>query len=429
MRLPLRTLFVLLLCTAPLAAGNWPAWRGPDGQGHSSEKDLPIRWSPTDNVRWKTPLPDQGNSSPIVWGDRVFITQATDKVHWPPVPNAGGLASARKRGLLCFNRADGKLLWRRDTLYEAKESTHPTNPFCSASPVTDGTRVVASFGSAGLVCHDFAGKELWRRELGKLEHIWGNASSPILYRDLVILWCGPGERQFLLAVRQSDGTTVWERDEPGGSYGADKNWLGSWSTPVIARIGDHDELILGVPEKVKAFDPTTGKDLWSCAGLGKLVYTSPVVSAEGIVVVMGGFHGPALAVRAGGKGDVTQTHRLWLHKDKIPQRIGSPVLVNDHVYVLNDNGVVQCLDVKTGKDLWNGQRLGTASTWGSMVAADGRLYVTNREGDTFVLAAAPKYELIAKNSIGEPVYASMAVADGDLFLRTYKNLWCIGGKK
>jgi outer membrane protein assembly factor BamB len=429
MVLRIGALLVLLVGALPTFAGNWPAWRGPDGQGHSPEKDLPTQWTKTTNVRWKAPLPDAGNSTPIVWGDRVFLTQATEKVDWPPKPNSGGPASARRRSVLCFDRGNGKLLWQRDTIYEAKESTHPTNPFCSASPVTDGERVIASLGSAGLVCYDFAGKELWRKELGKLEHIWGNASSPVLFGDLAILWCGPGERQFLLAVNKANGEKVWEHQEPGGAYGQDRNWVGSWSTPLVMRVGDHDELILGVPEKLKGFDPKTGKEIWSCAGLGKLVYTSPVCSADGMVVAMAGFHGPAMAVRAGGKGEVTRTHRLWHQSAKVPQRIGSPVIVGDYAYILNDNGIVQCLDLKTGADAWEGKRLTGSSTWGSMVAAGDRLYVTTRDGDTFILAASPKFEQLAKNSLGEPVYASIAVSDGELFIRSYNNLWCIGDKK
>src|SRR5262249_25069116 len=159
-----------------------------------------------------------------------------------------------------------------------------------------------------------------------------NASSPILYRDFAILWCGPGERQFLLAVNKATGQTVWEHQEPGGNFGKDsKDWLGSWATPIIVKIEDHDELILGVPGKVKGFDPKTGKELWFCSGLGNLVYTSAVCSGSGIVVAMGGYGGPALAVRAGGKGDVTTTHRLWHQPQKHPQRIGSPVIVGEHV--------------------------------------------------------------------------------------------------
>jgi outer membrane protein assembly factor BamB len=427
MKTCLCALLACLICATAVLAGNWPAWRGPEGNGRSPEKDLPLQWSKTDNIRWKVPLPDEGNSSPIVWGDRIFLTQATERVDKPP--SLGGPASAYKRWVMCFRRADGKLLWQRETVYKEKESTHPTNPFCSASPVTDGERVIACHGSAGLVCYDLDGKELWRHDLGRLEHIWGNASSPILYNDLCIIWAGPGERQFLRAVNKKTGKQVWQHDEPGGKSGLGEKpsgWLGSWTTPLLVR-GSRDELILGVPRKLKGFDPKTGKELWSCAGMGPLVYTSPLRSKDGIVVAMSGFHGPALAVRTSGDGDIT-ANRLWHHTEKIPQRIGSPVLVGDHVYILNDLGTVQCLELQTGKDLWGSKRL-TGSTWASMVAAGGRLYVTNRVGDTFVLAAKPEFEQLAKNSLGEPVYGSMAVSDGELFIRSYKHLWCISEKK
>ena len=407
---------MLLIATAALPADNWPAWRGPHGDGRSADKAPPLKWSRTENVRWKTPLPGPGNSSPIVWKDRIFLTQALDK--------------GRRRAVLCFDRADGKLLWQRETPYTEKESTHETNPYCSATPVTDGERVIASLGSAGLVCYDFAGKELWRKDVGKLEHIWGNASSPILYGDLAILWCGPGERQFLLAVKKTTGETVWRHDEPGGKSGAagQKEWLGSWCTPIVAHIGDHDELILGVPKKVKAFDPNTGKELWSCSGLGDLVYASPVCSADGIVVAVSGFYGPALAVRAGGSGDVTATHRLWHHTQRHPQRIGSPVIVGGHAYLLNESGLAQCFDVKTGEDLWKKERVSGAS-WSSLVYAAGRLYVNTMKGDTLVLSASPKYELLARNSLGERMLSSIAVADDELFIRSYEHLWYIGRTK
>jgi outer membrane protein assembly factor BamB len=426
---PARILAFTLLLTAHATAANWPAWRGPDGQGHTTEQDLPLKWTATENVRWKVALPDEGNSTPVVWGDRIFVTQATDKKDWPP-PGAGGPASAYKRSLLCLARADGKKLWERTVEYKEKESTHPTNPYCSASPVTDGERVIVSHGSAGMYCYDLDGKELWKKDLGKLEFIWGNAASPILYGDLAILWCGPGERQFLLAVNKKTGETVWEHKEPGGANGFERNgWRGSWSTPVVVKVGDHDELLLGVPKKAKAFDPKTGTELWSCDGPSELFYTSPVY-AGGIAVFMCGFHGPALAVKAGGKGDVTSTHRLWYHKEKIPQRIGSPVIVGDHIYHVNEDGTAQCLELKTGKDVWDKKRL-PGKFWGSLVAtADGKLYTTSMEGTTFVLKADPAmFEELARNPLGERVMASIVISDGELFIRGYKNLWCIGMKK
>jgi outer membrane protein assembly factor BamB len=306
---------LFIFATVPALAGDWPAWRGPHGDGHTAERNLPLKWTSTENVKWKVALPDEGNSTPIIWGDRIFLTQALERVDWPPKPAAGGPASAQRRAVLCLQRSDGKLLWQRDTLYKEKESTHPTNPFCSASPVTDGERVIASLGSAGMVCYDFAGNELWRKELGKLEHIWGNGSSPVLYGNLAILWCGPGQRQFLLAVNKVSGKTVWEKEVPGGKGDSGRPYIGSWSTPILVRVGDQDQLVVPAPERLKAFDPRTGAELWSCDGLhnpnaDELVYTSPVYR-DGIVVAMAGFGGADMAVRADGKGDVSKTHRLW----------------------------------------------------------------------------------------------------------------------
>jgi outer membrane protein assembly factor BamB len=414
----LRAVLLTLVCLVlPASAANWPSWRGGlEGSGHAPDRDLPTHWGPTENVRWKVPLPDDGNSTPVVWGDRIFLTQAVGK------------GAHSRRSLLCLARTDGKLLWQREVVHEEKEPTHATNPYCSASPVTDGERVVASFGSAGLFCWDFAGKELWRKDAGTMEHIWGNASSPILFDNLAILWVGPGPRQVLLAVDKKTGETVWEHAEPGGKSGlaGQTEWVGSWSTPVVIPVEGRDQLVLSVPQKLKGFDPKSGKELWSCDGLGKLVYTSPVC-ADGVIVSMSGYSGPAIAVRTGGKGDCTGTHRLWRHPQGNPQRIGSPVIVGEHVYILNDPGTFQCLELKTGKEVYR-ERLGGTS-WGSLVAAGERLYVTNHAGQTFVLAASPTYKLIAKNMLGERTLSSPAVSDGDLFIRTYKHLWCIGAKK
>jgi outer membrane protein assembly factor BamB len=408
---------VLLLVASPVLAENWPAWRGPTGQGRSAEKDLPLEWSEKSNVKWKVSLPDTGNASPVVWGKRVFITQATDK--------------GKKRGVMCFDRKKGKLLWSRSIPFDSQEPTHETNPYGAATPVVDGERVIASLGSAGLVCWDFEGKQLWHRPMGKMVHIWGNASSPILYGELAILWVGPGEKQTLVAVKKKTGEPAWRHEEPGGKSGlkaGSGDWVGSWTTPLVARVGKRAELILCVPHKVKAFDPKTGKELWSCDGLGPLVYTTPLVSGEGVVVAMSGFHGPALAVKAGGSGDVTGTHRLWVHPRPNPQRIGSAALVGPHAYLINELGQGQCFELKTGKDLWNKARV-TSTTWGSLVHAAGRLYVTNNKGETVVLAAGPKREVLARNRLDDRVMASIAVSDGELFIRGYKHLYCIAARK
>jgi outer membrane protein assembly factor BamB len=393
-------------------AENWPGWRGPRGDGHSGEAAAPLKWSATEGIRWKAKLPGPGMSSPIVWGQRVLLTQALDP-------------EGKQRALLCFDRKDGRELWRQVVPYAEKESTYASEPhYCSASPVTDGERVVVSHGSAGLFCYDLNGKELWRRDFGKCEQIWGNAASPALHGDLVFLNFGPGERTFLVAVDKRTGKDVWKHDIPGGRYGTGQpDWIGSWSTPVIAKSGGKDALLLSWPEALVAYEPTTGRELWRCGGLGKLVYTSPLAGPD-VIVAMGGFGGPAIAVRPGGEGDVTATHRLWQHP-RSPQRIGSGVIVGDHIYILNATGVAECVELKTGRQVWS-ERLGGAS-WGSMVHVAGRLYVTNQQGETAVLAAKPVFEVLARNPLGERSQSSPAVSNGELFIRTYGHLWCVGG--
>lgn len=408
------------------AAADWPGWRGPGGQGLCSESDLPVEWDAAGkNVRWKVALPAEGNSSPIVWGDRVFITQATERSAWPPVKpenfpagtSVGGPAVAERRSVMCFARSDGTLLWKRDTLYKEAESTHSTNPYCSATPVTDGERVIACHGSAGIVCYDMDGNELWFHDVGRLEQVWGNASSPVLYGDLVIQWCGPGERTFLLALDKRTGDVKWRHDEPGGDSGKDGKFLGSWSTPTIAPVGGKDQLVLPVPGKLKGFDPLTGRELWWIAGAGNLIYMSPLVEED--VAVLG-----STAYRIGGEGELKRA-RLW--RGTRGAQVGSGVIADGRMYLLADGGVPVCYDLATGVDLWKDQldrRPGTTA-WGSMVHAGDRLYITDQRGTTIVLAAGPKYQLLAQNELKEHVNASLAISNGDIFIRTWKHLWCI----
>jgi outer membrane protein assembly factor BamB len=407
------------LLAAVAAADNWPGWRGPNGDGKSAEKNLPTTWSNTKNVKWKVNLPEKGHAAPVVWGKRIFLAQPLD-------------AKGKERALWCLDRADGKRLWEQVVPYDDKEPKHATGTYCAATPVTDGERVIVSFGSAGLYCYDFAGKEQWHYDLGKLWHVGGNASSPVLYQNLVILWAGPGERQFLIALDKTTGKKAWQHDEPGGKSGVGtSDWVASWATPLIARVADHDELILAAPKKLKAFDPKTGKELWACDGLGDEVYPSPVISADGIVVAFSGYRGPALACKAGGSGDVTKTHRLWHHKDKgNPQRIGSPVLVGDHCYLVGENGVANCIEIKTGKDLWKA-RLTRANTWSSVLFANGKLYVQDFDANTYLVDASPKFAGPTRNSLGngEQTRSTMAFSDGEVFIRTFRHLWCISEKK
>jgi hypothetical protein len=405
----------LLLAFSAARADNWPAWRGPTGQGQSAEKNLPVKWSATRNVKWKVPLPDAGNSTPVVWGDKVFLTQATD----------GG----KKRSLWCLSRKDGSKLWEKTVEYAGKEPKHDTNTYCAASPATDGERVVVSHGSAGVYCYDLDGNELWNRNLGTCIHIWGNAASPVIHKDLVVLNFGPGERTFLIAMNKKDGKDAWKIEERVGS---EKEYYGSWCTPVVVTVKGRTELVMCWPGVVKGYEPETGKLIWSSRGLEKdgatdrLAYASPLVTDD-VVVAMAGFNGPAVGVKAGGTGDVTDMHRLWRVAKGNPQRVGSGVIVGDYVYAANEPGVA-CIELKTGKEVWNQPIPGR--TWGSLVHADGKLYVVSETGETFVFAAKPELEVIARNPLlRETTRASIVPSDGELFIRTYKHLWCIAEKK
>ncbi len=419
MRTCLASLAALVICCSIGRADNWPAWRGPTGQGFCEEKNFPLKWSDKDNVKWKVPLANQGNSSPVVWGDKIFVTQA----------NKGG----SERSILCFARADGKLLWQKTVAYAEKEKNWNESWYCNASPTTDGERVIACFGSAGLYCYDFDGKELWKRtDLGKWEHQFGNGASPVLYGDTVIMWCGPNtgkNRNFLIAVEKKTGKTVWEHDER----------FGSWSTPLIVKVNGEDQLLLGISDDVKnapdektghlkGFDPKTGKEIWSCRGLNSFNYTSPLFG-KGVVVGMSGYGGSAIAVKVGGTGDITKD-RLWKHPRPANQRVGSGMIVGDHVYMVEENGQPHCYELKTGEEVWKAE-VRSGVTWGSMVHANGRLYVLMRNGLTLVFAANPKYELLATNSLGggEQTNSSLAISNSDIFIRTFKHLWCIGEKK
>lgn len=410
-----------LLAVRPTVAGNWPQWRGPRGTGVSAETNLPVHWGPDENVRWKVPLPDRGNSTPVVWGHRVFLTQ--------------GMARERRHALLCLDRATGRRLWQREVAQIEPDLTHDTNPPGSSSPVTDGERVIAWFGSAGLICHNLEGRELWRRDLGRQRHIWGWGSSPVIVGDLCVLNFGPGEPSFLIAVDKQTGAERWRLSVPDAESGEKKPgqdkpvWAGSWSTPIVIKPADAEQLVLSWPRTVVALEPSSGKTIWSCDGLNPLVYTSPIYDpASRTVVAMGGYSGMALAVRADGRGDVTASHRLW-HHPKTRQRIGSGVIHEGHVYIHTDPGVAECWELGTGRRVWEERLRGPGpkgDNWSSMVLAEGNLYTINQGGDAFVLRASPTFRVLATNSLAEPTIASPALSDGQIFIRTQRNLWCIG---
>ncbi|HXJ59787.1 MAG TPA: PQQ-binding-like beta-propeller repeat protein [Verrucomicrobiae bacterium] len=404
----------LWLLTASVSAGDWPAFRGPEGNGISRETRAPLHWSPDQNVRWKVPLPGPGNSSPIVSRGRVLITCAQDQ--------------GRKRHLFCFDRRTGEQRWVRTVEYGSVEPTHRTNPYGASTPVADGERVVVWHGSAGVFCYGLDGTEVWKKELGPARHEWGYASSPVIHRGLVLLNFGPGSRTFLAALDLKTGTLRWKHDEPGGLDATDQRMVGSWSTPIIATVAGRDQILCSMPTRVIALEPDRGTLLWFCGGLGSdkvdLVYASPVLSGEMGVAFTGWVTGPTIGFKLGGSGDVTSTNRLWLEKQT--QRIGSGVAVDGYVYIVNAGpGTAQCIEGQTGKTRWT-ERLDGGESWGSVVMAAGRLYVTSRRGVTTAFRPNPdKFEQLAMNNLKEPSNATPAISDGEIFLRTDSHVFCI----
>jgi outer membrane protein assembly factor BamB len=410
---------IVLTITVAAQAGDWPAFRGPHGNGITSETGVPVEWSADENVKWKTPLPQPGNGSPIVVAGRVLVNCAED-------------ADGKQRSLYCFDRKTGEKLWVQTVDFGKKMPTHKQNPYCGSTPASDGERVVTWHSSAGLHCYDLEGKQLWSRDLGEFEHIWGYGSSPLIYKDRVLLNSGPGERVFMAAFDLKTGETLWEQEEPQDSDNTSRNaagkYKGCWATPVVVNVDGRDQAICTMPTRVVAYDPMSGDIVWSCEGIrgpkGDLAYSSPLVGDD-VCVATGGFGGPSVSVKLGGKGDVTETLRLW-REEKNPQSIGSGVLIDGYVYKPNAGpGTIQCLKPETGEVVWNG-RAG-ANMWGSLVYADGRAYVTSQDGKTLVFKPNPeKFEEIAVNQLGESSNSTPAISDGNIFIRTHNNLYCIG---
>lgn len=412
--------FLAFLASTPGTRANpWPSWRGDLlGSGRTSETKLPLEWGSEKNIRWRVELPERGNSTPVVHGDRVFVTQAVTEGNW--------------RGLMCFSRKDGSLLWKSGLTYEKKERTHRANPYCSASPATDGTIVVVSHGSAGVAAYEVSGKQLWHRDLGAIDHVWGNSTSPVLYRDLVIHYHGPASNGVLYALDRRTGETRWKWEEPAWKTGKrtdgfrgrdDEGIIGSFSTPILVPAGDGHELVMSFPMELKGFDPDTGRELWTCGGLNPLVYTSPVYG-DGILVAMGGYHGNSIGVRLGGRGDVTGSHRLW-QEVRHNGGIGTGVVVDGHHYYHNSNGIVFCDKMRTGKTVWKDRLPGAGKSWGSLVLSGDRIYTLSQAGDTVVFKASTKgLEVLGRSEVDEETNSSLAVSDGDIFLRTHKALWC-----
>lgn len=417
--------------------GNWPQWRGPDSQGVSDETSLPSEWTTTKNVKWKTPIAGRGHSSPIVWGKKIFLTTALDGEAVPGRkpgvthklsdgsdfvhPDAVGADLKHTFKVICLDRDSGKILWER-VAYEGPvhDSRHKKASFASSTPATDGKYVFAFFGSEGLYAFDYNGKQIWKQDLGKL----GTASvgygvSPILFGDLVIMQCDEsGMNSFIVAFDKKTGKEVWR---------VARKVDVTWTSPVLVKTAKRTELVTAAAEAIIAYDPATGKELWRHKGLQSNAVPTPVVSKDLVIVTSGYPTKIALAIKAGGDGDITGSPNLVWSYNKGTAYVPSPILYGEYVYLMTGNGSISCLDVKTGKVAYEGARVPKPTTFmASPVAYEGKIFLTSEEGDTFVLKAGPKHEVIQTNSLGEPVYASPAIAGGRVFIRGEKNLYAIG---
>lgn len=428
----------LSFLAATVSAGNWPQWRGPDGSGISNEKNLPSEWSPTKNIKWKTPIDGRAHSSPIVWGNKVFLTTA---VEGEPVPGAkavkhvlegdkeflhpDSIGADRKHTfkVICLDRETGKIVWQANAWEGTPyDNRHRKSSYAASTPATDGKMVYAFFGTEGLYAYDFKGKLAWKAQLGNLATVgMGTGTSPILFNNLVIVQCDEdnGQASFIVALDKTTGKEVWKTP---------RKVQVSWSTPLLVRAGNRAELIASGTEAVIAYDPATGKELWRHKGLESNAIPSPVANNEMVYLVAGYPAKLAMAIRLGQTGDLTGSPNVPWKYTKGTAYVPSPILYGDYLYLHTDRGILTCIDAKTGEVKYEGGRIPIPATFtASPVAFEGKILMTSEDGDTFIVKSGPKHEVLSTNSIGEPVYASPAIADGRIFIRGEKNLYCIGG--
>ena len=417
----MRTLLFLvttLLMTAALSA-NWPSWRGPSGNGVSPEKNLPIEWSATENIAWKVPLPQWSGATPVIWGDLIFLNVAE--------------ADGNALSLWALRRSNGDVLWKKH-LGGGNNKQRKQN-MSSPSPVTDGSTVWVMTGTGILKAFDFKGTELWARDIqkdhGRFGLNWGYASSPLLHEGDLIVPVLHGMKtddpSYVLRIDGKTGKTEWRVERPTKAITESPD---AYITPTAAKVGAGFEIVINGGDDVTGHDPATGKELWRANGLNPennpfyRIVASPI--AHGDIVIAPSRERPMLALRAGGRGNITTSHKLWEFNNG--PDVPTPVTDGSYVYVVNDRGIAYCLELKTGKTVYGPERLASGTYSASPVLADGKIYVTSEDGVTSVYSAGPKFQRLAENTLDDYTLSSIAVKEGQLFLRTAGWLWAIGAR-
>ena len=402
------------------ASANWPGWRGPGGNGVSAEKNLPIKWSPSENIAWKLALPQWSGATPVIWGDTIFLNVAE--------------ADQDSLSLWAVNRSNGEVLWKKP-LSKGNNQQRKQN-MSSPSPVTDGTTVWVMTGTGFLRAFDFKGTELWMRDIqkdyGRFGLNWGYANSPLLHDgDLfvpVLHGMKTDDPSYLLRIDGKTGKTEWRVERPTKAIRESPD---AYITPALARVGKGFEIILNGGDVVTGHDPATGKELWRADGLNPdnnpayRIVASPVTHND--IVVAPTRERPMLILKAGGRGDVTTSHKLWeFHNGP---DVPTPVTDGTYLYVVNDRGIAYCLELASGKTIYGPERLTPGTYSASPVLADGKIYITNEDGIVSVYRAGPKFEILSENKMDDYTLSSIAVKDGQLFLRTRNWLWVIGTRR
>lgn len=433
------SILFLIVFTGSGRGENWPQWRGPQGTGVSTDKGLPTRWD-KDQIAWKVPLEGLGVSSPIVWSDRIFVTSQAGKGalregNHPTLARGEEAAAEKRLGsataagdpqariyflVEAFHRSDGRRLWEYRLPAEGGlPPVHQKHNLASPSAVTDGKHVFAWFGTGQLVALDMDGKAVWQRNLGKeyspFDIEWGHGSSPALYRDSLILLCYHNPASYLLALDKQTGKDKWKVDRG--------KELRSYSTPMVIPGPGGDELIINSSQRLDAYDPATGQHLWYTGDSNR--FPIPVASYhDGILYTSRGYRsGPYMAIRPGGRGDISQTHVVWAVPTGAPY-VSSILYYEGLIYMANDGGIVTCADAKTGEKVWQERMGGIYSA--SPVAAEGKIYLLSETGEAIVLQAGREPRVLARNPIEGRAVASPAISNGQLFIRTDDHLICIG---